>query len=100
MARELAVEQDVVDWAENNGFVARKMAYAGRRGCRDRDFYGYGHIVPVEFKRRGRPLDAHQDRERKRLREVGVTIYVIDNVENGIALLERAKANPRRDDLT
>lgn len=99
MARELAVEQDVVDWAEKNGFVARKMTYAGRRGCRDRDFYGYGHIVPVEFKRRDRPLDAHQEKERKRLHEVGVKVHVIDNVEDGIALLERARANPVRGSL-
>lgn len=96
MARELAVEGDVTDWAEANGFLSRKMTYAGRHGCRDRDFYGYGHIIMVEFKKFGGKPRVHQDRERQRFRDVGVKIHVIDNVADGIALLERARANPIR----
>lgn len=75
------------------------MTYAGRHGCRDRDFYGYGHTIKVEFKRSLGKTRPHQERERKRLKAVGVTIFVIDDVQEGIDLLERAKANPRRDDL-
>lgn len=89
MAREADVEENVVAWAENNGWITRKMAYAGRRGCRDRDFYGYSEIVPVEFKRPGKGLDAHQEKERKRLADVGVKIHTIDNYDAGIALLQR-----------
>jgi hypothetical protein len=88
MALEANVEQAVVVWAENNGWQARKMAYAGRRGCRDHDFYGYGLIVPVEFKQRGKGLDLHQEKERHRLAQVGVTVHVIDSVEAGVALLQ------------
>lgn len=88
MALESNVEQQVSAWAENNGWLDRKMAYAGRRGCRDRDFYGYGAIVPVEFKQKGKPLRIDQEKERERLRKVGVTVHVIDNVEAGIALLQ------------
>lgn len=101
MAREHAVEGDVVDYAEaDGGWETRKMTYAGRHGCRDRDFYGYGHTIKIEFKRLSGAPRIHQERERERLRKVGVTIFVIDSVAEGIALLERAKANPRRDDLT
>lgn len=96
MARELALEGDAVDHAEREGFVARKTVYAGRRGCRDHDFYGYGHTILVEFKRRGRPLDPHQERERKRLAEVGVKVHVIDNFDDFAALIAKAKANPIR----
>lgn len=99
MARELAVENDVIDWAEANGFVTRKMTYAGRHGCRDRDFYGYGHKILVEFKKKDGKPRPHQDRERERLVKVGVKVHVIDNVEDGIALLERARANPVRGSL-
>lgn len=88
MAREADVEENVIAWAENHGWITRKMAYAGRRGCRDRDFYGFGQIVPVEFKRPGKGLDAHQEKERKRLSDVGVKIHVIDNYDAGIALLQ------------
>lgn len=96
MARELALEQDCVDYAEAQGFVSRKMVYAGRRGCRDRDFYGFGHILPVEFKRKGKPLDAHQDKERRRLAEAGVKVHVVDDYEAFVALVDKARANPVR----
>lgn len=99
MSRELAVENAVIEWAEANGFETRKMTYAGRHGCRDRDFYGYGHKLLVEFKRRDGKPRPHQDRERGRLANVGVTVHVIDNVDDGIALLERARANPVRGGL-
>lgn len=101
MAREHFVENSVVEHAEaDGGWETRKMTYVGRHGCRDRDFYGYGHTIKVEFKRAGNPKPRiHQDRERKRMKAVGVTIFVIDDVQAGIDLLERAKANPRRDDL-
>lgn len=88
MAREANVEMETVAWAENNGWIARKMAYAGRRGCRDHDFYGFGRVVMVEFKRPGKGLDLHQEKERKRLAEVGVKVHVIDNRDAGIALLQ------------
>jgi hypothetical protein len=101
MAREHAVEEGVIEHAEaDGGWVTRKMTYAGRHGCRDRDFYGYGHTIKIEFKRLSGAPRVHQERERERLRKVGVTIFVINSVAAGIALLERAKANPRRDDLT
>jgi hypothetical protein len=38
-------ELDVVSWAENNGWVVRKMQYVGRNGCADRHFYGYDPIA-------------------------------------------------------
>lgn len=93
---EADVEGPVTTWAEANGFLSRKMSYIGRHGCRDRDFYGYGHIIPVEFKRpRGKPR-IHQVRELKRMAEVGVKIHVIDDIDAGIALLTYFKENPRR----
>lgn len=86
--RESTVEDTVVAWAENNGWFARFMAYRGRRGCRDVDFYGFGCIVMMEFKR---PDDGHlsgnQVKERKRMRDAGLTVHVIDAPEQGIAIL-------------
>ena len=96
---EAHVETAVTEWAEANGFLSRKMKYIGRHGCRDRDFYGFGHIVPIEFKRPGKTAAIHQARERARLAAVGVRIHIIDNIEAGVALLKRVRANPRKDDL-
>ena len=44
-------EGKAVVWAENNGWIVRKMQYIGRRGCPDRFFFGYGQIIMIEFKR-------------------------------------------------
>jgi len=85
---ESDVEDEVIAWAENRGWIARFMSYRGRRGCRDVDFYGFGRIVLVEFKRpHGGSLSANQERERERLAKVGVTVHVISTVEDGVKLL-------------
>lgn len=94
MALEANVENEVAAWAENHGWITRKMAYAGRRGCRDRDFYGHGQVVLIEFKQKGKPLRIDQEKERARLKAVGVTVHVIDTVEGGIELL-RSRAGVR-----
>lgn len=87
--RESTVEDTVVAWAENNGWIARPMSYRGRRGCRDYDFYLNGKVVMMEFKKEtGGTLSGNQVRERKRLAAVGITVYVIDTAEEGIELLK------------
>lgn len=87
--RESTVEDEVVAWAENNGWMSRFMSYRGRRGCPDNWFFGFGHIVIIEFKKaEGGELSANQIRERKRLADQGITIYVIDTFEDGVALLQ------------
>lgn len=97
--REQVIEDNVTAYAESLGFISRKMTYAGRHGCRDRDFYGFGHTVKVEFKRPNGSPRPHQERERERMKKVGVTIWVIDDIDRGKALLDRHAAAPRRDDL-
>ncbi len=84
---EIEVESPVVEQAEATGWLVRKVVYAGRRGAPDRWFFKGGKLVIMEFKRRGKSLDVHQDREKKRLGEHGWKVHVIDNVEDGLALL-------------
>ncbi|MGV1943490.1 hypothetical protein ACQZ5D_23685 [Agrobacterium sp. 22-211-1] len=75
-------EMDAVAFAENNGWVVRKLAYIGRVGCPDRLFAGHGTLLLIEMKkpaarkRKDGGLSAGQSGERKRFAEVGVTIHV------------------------
>lgn len=88
---ESSVEDEVVTWAENNNWLARAMQYRGRRGCRDYDFYGFGVIVMMEFKRKGRGtkgLSGSQREERRRMAEKGLTVHVVDCPKQGIAILK------------
>jgi hypothetical protein len=83
-------EDEVCAWAENNGWLARKTAYLGRRGCPDHHFYGYGQIVLMEFKRINGALSGNQKRERRRIEDCGLEVHVIEHAENGIVVLQRA----------
>ncbi len=85
--RESNVEQEVVAWAENHGWIARPMQYRGRRGCRDYDFYGFGQFVMIEFKKSDGEMSIQQVKERRRLAGVGLTVHVIDTVDSGVDLL-------------
>lgn len=92
-SRESTVEDTVVAWAENNGWIARPMSYRGRRGCRDYDFYKDGRVVMMEFKKpNGGELSGNQVRERRRLALAGITVYVVSDADCGITLLKGHEA--------
>jgi hypothetical protein len=83
-------EDETIAWAENNGWIARMMSYRGRRGCPDVFFFGYGKILPIEFKKpNGGRLSAGQVEEHKRLRNVGVIIPVFDTSKEAINYLKK-----------
>ncbi len=87
MTREIVIEEKVCEFAEKQGWLVRKMVYAGRRGCPDRFFFRNGKVLMIEFKRPGTKPDGLQEREHARLREHGFTVHVIDNIADGCALL-------------
>lgn len=91
--RESDVEDSVIAWAENNGWLHRFMSYRGRRGCPDSFFFGYGEIVMMEFKKPGGVLSANQVKEHERLREAGLHVYVVDDREHGIRILKSLMDN-------
>lgn len=90
--REANEETDSVIWAENNGWEVRKMKYLGRRGCADRFFFGYGAIVPIEFKREGKDPDIHQAKDHKKLAKAGVTVHVCRSLPEVQTVLRRYMA--------
>lgn len=92
---ESDVEDDVCEWAENHGWLVRKMKFIGRRGCPDRFFFGFGYIVMVEFKRVNGPISENQRQEHRRMRDAGLEVHVIEHAEDGIAILRNAMREPR-----
>lgn len=73
-------ELKAVAWAENNGWLSRKLKFEGRRSAPDRLFAGYGVVVLAEFKRPSRKAEARggksagQSKEAQRFAAVGVNI--------------------------
>ena len=87
-------ELDAVAWAENHGWLVRKMQYVGRRSCPDRLFVGYGKMFLAELKRpsakrkAGGGLSTGQEQEFKRFAERDVEVKVFYSGEDVIAFLK------------
>lgn len=84
---EAGIEEQVVAWAENNGWLVRKMKYIGREGCPDRFFFGFGTIVMIEFKKPKGPIRPGQVKEHERLEAVGLHVFVHSTVDGAIETL-------------
>ncbi|RVC70412.1 hypothetical protein EN759_04140 [Mesorhizobium sp. M00.F.Ca.ET.038.03.1.1] len=87
-------ELEAVAWAENNGWMTRKIQYQGRHSCPDRLFAGHGHLLLIEMKKRGKTrsrdgkLSKGQEEEFKRYAAVGVPIPVFYTAADVIAFLQ------------
>lgn len=86
---ECEIEDDVVIFAVNRGWLVRKLVVRGRRGSPDQWFFKDGRLVIIEFKRpvSGR-MSGNQERERKRLAKAGWTVHVVDDRDTACMLLE------------
>ena len=90
--RESYIERKVCKHGEKTGWLVRKVQWQGRRGAPDRLFMGFGLHVWIEFKQWGKKPEDHQAREHQRMLDHGVTVYVIDNIEDGVFLLDRLRS--------
>jgi hypothetical protein len=86
---EKQIEAKVCDYAKSKGALVYKFTSPARAAVPDRLFIAPGgKCVFIEFKREGqKPTDA-QAREHERLRKQGVSVFVIDNVPDGKAVVD------------
>ena len=84
---EDVIERTVVNKAEADGWLVRKVAWPGRRAAMDRLFVKGGRTVWIEFKAPGQKPEPLQAREHKRFREHGAEVHVIDNAATGLGVL-------------
>lgn len=87
MTLESDIELSLVAWAEDHGWEVRKVKWIGRDGAPDRVFFGHGHTVWIETKRPGELPRANQVREHRRMAKGGAKVHVVDDIEDGIAIL-------------
>ena len=87
---ERDIEKRVCDYAKTKDFLVYKFSSPQRAAVPDRMMVmPSGHIFFIEFKRSGQKPTPAQKREHPRLRGHNVFVAVIDNVEDGIALIDR-----------
>lgn len=110
---EKEIERKVCEYAKAKGFYVRKFVSPAHRSVPDRYFIApgspgstpdeltttlYMRLFKVEFKRQGEePTDA-QKREHRELRSYGVRVFVIDNANDGKALIDRILREYVKDD--
>ncbi len=85
---EKKIERTVCDYARSRGVEAYKFTSPARSAVPDRLFIAPGgRIWFCEFKREGEKPTIPQAREHERLRVLGVRVYVIDNTDDGKAMI-------------
>lgn len=84
---EATYEGIVVDAAEADGWVVRKLRWIGRRNGPDRFFAKDGRVVLLEFKAPGESARTGQDKEITALKAAGVEAHVVDNHLKALRIL-------------
>jgi len=91
MAAEAKIEKAVCDYAEERGFLVRKLQWGGRRDAPDR-FFAHLNAQPrsfmIEFKAPGEMARPGQAREAGKLRSHGVTVYICDLEAAGKGIID------------
>lgn len=80
------IEQPAVAYAERRGWFQCKFVSPGLKGVPDRFFARQGVILLVEFKAPGKQPSSQQKKRHKELRDHGVEVHWIDNLEAAYAL--------------
>ena len=85
--REAEIERTVCRYARDRGWLAIKWTSPSCRGLPDRIFFRDGEVLIIEFKRAGKRPTRLQSLIHQRLHNQGFPVHVIDNIDDGKALL-------------
>lgn len=86
---EKDVEKAVKRYAESKGWLTRKWTSPNHAFVPDQIFINpVGRVIFVEFKRPGGVCTPGQLREHQKLRDQGCSVFVIDSVELGKAMVD------------
>ena len=90
MHSESKIEGDCRDYAKEQGCFLLKLIPAFFVGIPDRMLIGPGKTIYfIEFKKFGKEPTKRQDFVHKLLRDLGFSVYVIDNYENFKEILKK-----------
>ena len=86
---EKQIEAKVCEYAKTKNILAYKFTSPSRAAVPDRLFVlPNGRVFFCEFKREGQKPTDPQEREHHRLRQHKVNVFVIDNVKDGMSMID------------
>ena len=86
--RESVIEKKVSDYATSKGWLVYKFSSPNTRAVPDKIFMRNGVVFFIEFKAPNKLPTKLQYANHKRITAHGVSVFVIDNIEKGIALVD------------
>lgn len=85
---EKTIEKAVCDYAKEKGCLVYKFSSPGHAAVPDRMFIlPGGRLFMIEFKAPGKKLTPAQNREHMRIGSFQVSVYVVDNIDVGKAIV-------------
>lgn len=86
---EKVIEKKICDHAKKCGCYVRKFTSPAHRSVPDRMIITpHGVVYFMELKRKGEKPTMAQAVEIEKIRQMGVTVYVVDTVQEGITLVD------------
>lgn len=86
---EKQIESAVCDYAKTKGLLAYKFTSPNRAAVPDRMLVcPDGRVFFIEFKREGQKPTPAQEREHDRLRKHNVSVFVVDSIADGKAVID------------
>lgn len=85
---ERDVEKPVCAYAKSLGWRHYKWKSPGNRAVPDRLFFKAANVIAIEFKATGKKPRKSQLVVHRRLREKGLKVFVIDDIEDGKQLFD------------
>lgn len=87
---ETDIEDAVCKHAEGRGWLAAKLQWLSQTGWPDRTFLSRpARVFFIEFKKPGGIVSKKQHYWIGVLRELGFDVYVVDDIETGIAIVNQ-----------
>ena len=88
--RESVIETKVSTYAKSKGWLVYKFVAPGRSGVPDRLYIKEGQVIFIEFKTAKGKLSKLQEVQIERIRQQGIPVYVINNIEAGKTLFDQS----------
>lgn len=86
--RESTIEKRVTDYAKEMGWQSFKFVSPNQKGVPDRIYIRDKVVMFIEFKALGKKPTKLQDLVISKITNEGVPVYIIDNVDDGIMLID------------